>query len=68
MTLESWIEKLKKAPVFAFDTETTAWIISPPTWWASRLPSNLALPRMYLSRMIIWTLRIKFPASVLWNC
>lgn len=68
VTLESWIEKLKKRQFLLSTRRPTVWIISPPTWWASRLLSNLALPRMYLSRMIIWTLRIKSPASVLWNC
>lgn len=68
VTLESWIEKLKKAPVFAFDTETDSLDNIAANLVGLSLLSNLALPHMYLSRMIIWTLRIKSPASVLWNC
>ncbi|QUJ03334.1 hypothetical protein KCP71_05480 [Salmonella enterica subsp. enterica] len=67
VTLESWIEKLKSA-VFAFDTETDSLIISPPTSWVSACYRTSALPRMYLSRMIIRCTPDQISRRVLWNC
>lgn len=42
----SRIDKLKQAPLFAFDTETDSWITSPPTWLVFHSLLSQAWPPM----------------------
>ncbi len=63
VTLESWIEKLKKRQFFAFDTETDSLDNIAANFGGSLVAIERRLPRMYLSRMIICALGSNLPPA-----